>query len=96
MDRITHTLVEEAIADELGLNGNISSLCVTRKEMSSRHVELRISGINGGLDYVISELQTIHRLDVLQQSLGNEELSKLFPNLKGLFECSSTYPHGFG
>ncbi|XP_062713078.1 uncharacterized protein LOC134290086 [Aedes albopictus] len=84
------TLMEEAIADELGLNGNISSLCiqwtgsVTRKEPSSRQVELRISGVNGGPDYAISGVQTIPHLDLPQQSLDYEELSKLFPHLKGL------------
>ncbi|XP_055626587.1 uncharacterized protein LOC129768750 isoform X1 [Toxorhynchites rutilus septentrionalis] len=84
------TLMEEKIADELGLFGNISSLCiqwtgsVTRKEPKSKQVELRISGVKCKTDYAISGVQTIPRLDLPKQSLDYGELSKQFPHLKGL------------
>ncbi|XP_058827197.1 uncharacterized protein LOC131687160 [Topomyia yanbarensis] len=84
------TLMEEEVAEELGLNGNISPLCiqwtgsVTRNEPTSRQVELRISNAHGGREYTISEVQTVPRLDLPQQSLDYAELSKQFPHLKGL------------
>ncbi|XP_062714101.1 uncharacterized protein LOC134290893 [Aedes albopictus] len=84
------TLMEEEIADELGLQGNVSSLCiqwtgsVTRKEPTSRQVELRISGVHGGPEYTMSEVQTVPHLDLPQQSLDYEKLSKEFPHLRGL------------
>lgn len=84
------TLLEEEIAEELGLNGSIGSLCiqwtgsVTRKEPRSRQVELRISGVHGSPDYPLAEVQTVPRLDLPQQSLDYVELCKQFPHLRGL------------
>ncbi|XP_055605529.1 uncharacterized protein LOC129753709 [Uranotaenia lowii] len=83
------TLVEDEIAEKLGLEGDDHDLClqwtssVTRNE-SSRIVQLSVSKENNGHQYPLSNVRTISKLDLPQQTLNYEELCKSFPHLRGL------------
>lgn len=64
------------ISEELGLQSDVSSLCiqwtgsVTRKQPTSWQVELRISGLHGGADHA----QTVLHLDLPQRSLDPHKM----------------------
>ncbi|XP_058465784.1 uncharacterized protein LOC131439138 [Malaya genurostris] len=83
------TLMEEEIAEELELNGNVTPLCiqwtgsVTRKESTSREVQVSISGTRSQ-QYTISGVRTAPRLDLPHQSLDYDYLANRFAHLKRL------------
>ncbi|XP_058817334.1 uncharacterized protein LOC131680635 [Topomyia yanbarensis] len=84
------TLLDKELAEELGLNGVESPLClqwtsnVTRKESCSKKVQLSISGINGKEEYALRDVRTIESLNLPRQSLDYQDLAKRFPYLQGL------------
>ncbi|XP_062701842.1 uncharacterized protein LOC109426557 isoform X1 [Aedes albopictus] len=89
-DGSSHTLLDQDLADELGLDGEPVPLClqwtanVTRKEPNSRKVSLSISNVNGGSRYDMSDVRTVRKLDLPRQTMDYEQLSGQFPHLLGL------------
>ncbi|XP_055590388.1 uncharacterized protein LOC129742511 [Uranotaenia lowii] len=90
------TLMEEALAHELGIQGDPQVLClkwtgnVTRTERSSQKIELKISGINLA-KYQLQDTRTVKALTLPQQSLQFDSLSTMFHHLQGL--PISSYTH---
>lgn len=84
------TLLEDSIAEELGLKGEVMPLClqwtgnVTRKEVTSQQVRLNISGVNGESNYTISDVRTVSSLDLPRQNLPYDDLSIKYPYLRGI------------
>ncbi|XP_058816184.1 uncharacterized protein LOC131679471 [Topomyia yanbarensis] len=84
------TLLENGLADELGLEGVESSLClqwtsnVSRKESSSKRVQLTISGVDRQSKYTLQNVRTVDNLCLPKQNLDYQELSKRFAFLRGL------------
>ncbi|XP_058449077.1 uncharacterized protein LOC131429043 [Malaya genurostris] len=84
------TLIDESIADSLGVNGKSESLClswtgnVTRSEEHSKRVRLDISGISQEKKFVLSDVRTVKDLGLPTQTLRYDELVKLYPYLAGL------------
>ncbi|XP_058816672.1 uncharacterized protein LOC131679946 [Topomyia yanbarensis] len=84
------TLLDKDIAKELGLNGEVSSLClnwtsdVSRIEPSSERLTVEIAGGNGTTKYTMSNVRTVDGLKLPAQSLVYEDLVGSFPYLGGL------------
>ncbi|XP_055601508.1 uncharacterized protein LOC129750567 [Uranotaenia lowii] len=90
------TLMEEALAQELGIQGDPQVLClkwtgnVTRTERNSQKLELEISGINL-TKYHLQDTRTVKALTLPKQSLQYDSLSTMFRHLEGL--PISSYTH---
>ncbi|XP_055604832.1 uncharacterized protein LOC129753060 [Uranotaenia lowii] len=84
------TLIENEAAEELGLEGTESPLClewtnnVTRNENSSRRVNLAIAKINGGEKHLLTAVRTVRNLGLPKQTINYPDLVKLYPHLRGL------------
>ncbi|XP_058456935.1 uncharacterized protein LOC131434288 [Malaya genurostris] len=85
------TLLERDLADELGLKGPTSSLCLkwtgetTKTENRSQSVNLRISSVtNPSKSYGLSNVRTIDNLQIRPQTLLISELQQRFRHLLGL------------
>ncbi|XP_055622871.1 uncharacterized protein LOC129766371 [Toxorhynchites rutilus septentrionalis] len=83
------SLIDEEIANKLGLNGRIDPLMlkwtqnVTRNEQNSRRVQVRING-NNEKEYVMKGVRTIKNLQLPEQSFNKEVMEKRYPYLKNL------------
>ncbi|XP_052871225.1 uncharacterized protein LOC128276805, partial [Anopheles cruzii] len=84
------TLVEDGLADELGLEGPSQPLHlqwtggVTRVEKASRSVTLTVSGKLQGHQYTLAGVKTVRKLDLPEQSLDGKALQAHYPHLRGL------------
>ncbi|XP_058827942.1 uncharacterized protein LOC131687869 [Topomyia yanbarensis] len=85
------TLLDEELADELELEGEIKPLCLhwtsgtQRHETNSRIVELQIAGIHSGAkSYTINGARTVNELMLPFQTMDIKELSQVNPYLQGL------------
>ncbi|XP_062538392.1 uncharacterized protein LOC134206680 [Armigeres subalbatus] len=89
-DGSSYTLVEQGLADELGITGQVEPLClqwtsgVTRTEVDSRLVQMEISGGNSDRTHIMDEVRTVEKLDLPPQSLRYPELAQKYEYLKGL------------
>ncbi|XP_062704081.1 uncharacterized protein LOC134286482 [Aedes albopictus] len=85
------TLVDEELADELQLEGEEMPLCLLwtggtkRREDGSKSVQLDIAAKhNGSNKYTMHGVRTVAELLLPSQTLNFEELSGMYPHLKGL------------
>ncbi|XP_058830215.1 uncharacterized protein LOC131689267 [Topomyia yanbarensis] len=85
------TLLDEKLADELELKGEVKPLCLhwtggtQRHETNSRIVGLEIAGIHGGAkSYTIKNARTVKELMLPFQTMDMKELSQINPHMKGL------------
>ncbi|XP_058811174.1 uncharacterized protein LOC131676064 [Topomyia yanbarensis] len=84
------TLLEETLADRLGLSGPVEPLTlqwtgkISRDERQSRRVELDISGEGSPNRHSMCEVRTVSCLVLPPQTLKYDELSKIYPHLRGL------------
>ncbi|XP_055613814.1 uncharacterized protein LOC129760233 [Uranotaenia lowii] len=84
------TLLENAIANELGAEGPITSLCmqwtggVNKTISGTKKVSLEISAAGSKIRHSLSEVYTVDSLDLPAQSLNYEEMSRTYNHLAGL------------
>ncbi|XP_062698658.1 uncharacterized protein LOC134284186 [Aedes albopictus] len=84
------TLMDEEIADLLGVDGEKKGLCikwtsnVTRDEANSRQINLEITGADGGKRLPLVNVRTVGRLDLPLQTLNYNKLATRFTHLKRL------------
>ncbi|XP_053698929.1 uncharacterized protein LOC128745887 [Sabethes cyaneus] len=84
------TLVEQAIADQLGLDSRAHSLCIHWTSGINKQIEttvlekLSISQPNGRRRFKLSEVYTVKNLGLPEQSLDFEQLAKEFAHLRHL------------
>lgn len=84
------TLLDEEIADLLGLEGEQKGLClkwtsnVTRDEANSRQINMEITGAGGGRRFPLMNVRTVGRLELPLQTLDYVQLAKQFPHLQNL------------
>lgn len=85
------TLVEQSIADRLGIDdGEPVPLClswtnkVTRKEPKSQRIRLEIAEKGRSEKYTLKDSRTVASLDLKTQTLDFGELAQKFPYLRGL------------
>ncbi|XP_058827675.1 uncharacterized protein LOC131687608 [Topomyia yanbarensis] len=84
------TLLENALASKLDLDGIEAPLClqwtsnVTRKEFSSKRVQLTIRAVDNESEYVLQDVRTVDNLGLPTQNLVYQELSQRFAFLRGL------------
>ncbi|XP_062557202.1 uncharacterized protein LOC134222066 [Armigeres subalbatus] len=89
-DGSSSTLLEEAIAVQLGIDGEPDSLWlgwtgkIGRQEKSSRKVSVKISGKGKGESFQLENVRTVRELGLPTQSLNYSELSKIYPHLQCL------------
>ncbi|XP_065091276.1 uncharacterized protein LOC135712246 [Ochlerotatus camptorhynchus] len=100
-DGSSFTLMEQEVADQLGIDGVIEPLClqwtnnVTRTESESKVVQLGISSIGGDKRYMLERVRTVESLGLPPQSLRFEQMEQQFPYLRGLpvNSYSGAVPH---
>ncbi|XP_058064528.1 uncharacterized protein LOC131214162, partial [Anopheles bellator] len=84
------SLVEDGLADELGLEGPNQPLHlqwtgrVTRVEKKSRNVTLKISGTPKEHHYTLARVKTVQKLDLPEQSFDSKALQSNYRHLRGL------------
>ncbi|XP_058840859.1 uncharacterized protein LOC131696330 [Topomyia yanbarensis] len=84
------TLLENAIASKLGLDGTEALLClqwtsnVTRNEYSSKKVQLTIRSADNKSEYVLQDVRTVDNLGLPKQNLDYKKISQRFAFLRGL------------
>ncbi|XP_039438455.1 uncharacterized protein LOC120419726 [Culex pipiens pallens] len=89
-DGSSRTMVDEEIAKELGVEGEVLPLClqwtanVKRTESASQRIALEISGDEVGARFALNDVRTVKKLELPRQSLRFEELAKTYPYLQGL------------
>ncbi|XP_058456625.1 uncharacterized protein LOC131434022 [Malaya genurostris] len=89
-DDSAKTLVDSAIAEVLGVSGDVHPLClqwtsgIERTEENSQLIRLEISGVNNANKYTINDIHTVKNLNLPDQSLHYGNLCKQFPHLRGL------------
>ncbi|XP_038116955.1 uncharacterized protein LOC119769128 [Culex quinquefasciatus] len=89
-DGSSRTMVDEEIAKELGVEGEVLPLClqwtanVKRTESESQRIALEISGGEDEARFALNDVRTVKKLDLPRQSLRYTELAKTFPHLQGL------------
>ncbi|XP_055584778.1 uncharacterized protein LOC129737643 [Uranotaenia lowii] len=87
------TLMENGIAEQLGLEGKSDVLCmswtadVTREEPNSKWVSLDVSGQGSSRCFPLTNIRTVEKLSLPVQSLEYRRLSSRFPHLAGLPIC---------
>lgn len=80
-------MMEQSVADELGLSGTPEMLCliwtknIHRQERAER-VNLEISAVDSSRRYSIEGVRTVSSLDLPIQSINAEQLVKSYPFLK--------------
>ncbi|XP_055585092.1 uncharacterized protein LOC129737945 [Uranotaenia lowii] len=89
-DGSSTTLLEQSVADQLGIDGVHLPLCmiwtanVTRSEKSSRKVNLEISGLRSEKRVPLQGVRTVEKLDLPVQSLCYDYLVRRYPYLEKL------------
>ncbi|XP_062715911.1 uncharacterized protein LOC134291768 [Aedes albopictus] len=84
------TLIEARVARELGVKGEVYSLClqwtgdVERSEDKSELIRLEISGRGSPKRHVLKSAHTVEKLCLPKQTLQFKQLSEQFPYLRGL------------
>ncbi|XP_058811014.1 uncharacterized protein LOC131675898 [Topomyia yanbarensis] len=85
------TLLEQGLADELGVSGQIAPLCLKwtggtkRVECESQKVSLEISGTsNQSRKHALSDVRTVNKLELRPQTMIISELIKRYRHLAGL------------
>ncbi|XP_058467437.1 uncharacterized protein LOC131439240 [Malaya genurostris] len=85
------TLLDNKLAEELQLDGEISPLCLRwtggreRHEENSRIVDVGIAGMNSNATvYNLRNVRTVEELLLPPQTLDAIELSNMYPHLRGL------------
>ncbi|XP_053699046.1 uncharacterized protein LOC128746016 [Sabethes cyaneus] len=84
------TLMDQDLANELGVEGPRKSLCLkwtggTRKvEDGSQQVNLQISGTQGSKKYELRGVYTMSYLQIRPQTLVLSEMQKKYPHLAGI------------
>ncbi|XP_058456660.1 uncharacterized protein LOC131434043 [Malaya genurostris] len=84
------TLLENKLANELGLEGVESSLClqwtgsVTRRESFSKKVKLTIAGMGNKAVHTLQDVRTVDNLGLPKQTLDFHKLSQRYSFLQGL------------
>ncbi|XP_055604397.1 uncharacterized protein LOC129752651 [Uranotaenia lowii] len=84
------TLVENSIAEDLGIEGKGGILCltwtadVTRDEPNSKWVSFDISGENSAHRYHLNNVRTVDNLALPGQTLEYKRLSEQYPHLSGI------------
>ncbi|XP_062714276.1 uncharacterized protein LOC134291034 [Aedes albopictus] len=84
------TLVDRSLAEQLGVQGPTSPLCmqwtngVKRVEEDSQQIQMNISGSVSGKQFSLRKVQTVGGLELPQQSVDFEELRARYPYLNGL------------
>ncbi|XP_058811282.1 uncharacterized protein LOC131676179 [Topomyia yanbarensis] len=85
------TLLEQSLADELGLRGPKNPLCLkwtgetTKIENRSQNVSLQISSVTNPIKrYDLSSVRTIRNLQIRPQTLLTSELQQRYQHLMGL------------
>ncbi|XP_053686496.1 uncharacterized protein LOC128736038 [Sabethes cyaneus] len=84
------TLMEQSLADELGIKGPKKQLCLKwtggtcKMENESQQVNLKISGLHSSTKFDLSGVYTISSLKIRPQTLMLTELQERFPYLSGL------------
>ncbi|XP_065094804.1 uncharacterized protein LOC135715461 [Ochlerotatus camptorhynchus] len=84
------TLMERSLAEQLGVQGPTSPLCmqwtngVKRVEEESQQIQLNISGVTTGKQFTLQKVQTIDGLELPRQSIHFEELRNKYPYMRGL------------
>ncbi|XP_062704301.1 uncharacterized protein LOC134286665 [Aedes albopictus] len=90
-DGSAFTLMDEQLAEELNLNGELEPICLRwtgdkhRLENESKKVELEISGTAGtSKKYHLREVHTVPNLGLFRQSLCMEDLVQQYHHLQGV------------
>ncbi|XP_055543105.1 uncharacterized protein LOC129728679 [Wyeomyia smithii] len=85
------TLLEKGLADELGVSGKSSPLCLKwtgdtrRLERTSQKVDLEIAGTSKyAKRFKLTNVRTVEKLQLRPQTMLIDELQNRFPHLKGL------------
>ncbi|XP_053699354.1 uncharacterized protein LOC128746327 [Sabethes cyaneus] len=84
------TLIENGIAEQLGVNGATQPLCLrwtgntSRIEEKSKIVSLTVSGAGSQKRFKMSNVRTVSNLNLPSQSFQMEEAAKQFDHLKQL------------
>ncbi|XP_055522798.1 uncharacterized protein LOC129716979 [Wyeomyia smithii] len=88
------TLMEQAIADELGVDSRARSLCIHWTSGINKKIEttvvdrLSISQTGSGRKFQLTEIYTVDNLGLPEQSLDFEQLAKKFQHLRHLLVTS--------
>ena len=83
------TMIEENLANQLGLTGTPDPLCLkwtgntVRVEHESKRVSMRISSIDNSKKYGLSNVRTVKSLNLPKQSISSS-IHKRYPYLQGL------------
>ncbi|XP_062716949.1 uncharacterized protein LOC115265221 [Aedes albopictus] len=89
-DGSSSTLLEEAIAVQLGIDGESDNLWlgwtgkIGRHEKSSKRVSVKISGSGKKETFHLNNVRTVRELGLPSQTLNYPELSKAYAHLQGL------------
>ncbi|XP_062707859.1 uncharacterized protein LOC134288121 [Aedes albopictus] len=89
-DGSSSTLLEEAIAVQLGIDGEPDNLWlgwtgkIGRHEKSSKRISVEISGVGKQNTFQLSNVRTVRELGLPSQTLNYSELSRSYPHLQGL------------
>ncbi|XP_062713779.1 uncharacterized protein LOC134290623 [Aedes albopictus] len=85
------TLIEQSLADELGVKGTNIPLCLKwtgdtcRVEKSSQQIGLQISAVqNPEKRFSLSDVRTVGNLKIRPQTLRASELQERYPHLAGI------------
>ncbi|XP_055633296.1 uncharacterized protein LOC129773676 [Toxorhynchites rutilus septentrionalis] len=84
------TLMDERLADQLDIKGQVSPLSmqwtsdITRTESDSRIMQIKISGRKSNRQYQLKDVRTVTNLNLPSQTLSFSELQKRFNHLRGL------------
>ncbi|XP_058449233.1 uncharacterized protein LOC131429200 [Malaya genurostris] len=85
------TLLDQELADELSLEGDVQPLCLRwtggaqRNENKSRIVNLEVAGIRrNSKKFRLNTVRTVDKLLLPLQTLDFERLAKTYPHLRGL------------
>ncbi|XP_055588978.1 uncharacterized protein LOC129741278 [Uranotaenia lowii] len=84
------TLLEENVANQLGLEGESARLCLTwtaevsREEVASKRVNFEVAGEGRSRKYSLSNVRTVKNLALPRQSLCYQQLAARYPHLSGL------------
>ncbi|XP_058826161.1 uncharacterized protein LOC131686058 [Topomyia yanbarensis] len=84
------TLLEQSIADSLGLEGKTEPLCIqwtggiNKKMSGARRVSLEISGAGSEKLFNVAEVYTVDNLGLPEQTLEFGEMERQYDHLRGL------------
>lgn len=82
------TMIEDATAEELGLEGTPESLCLkwtadmVREESKSRRVSLKISGRENDRQFQLSDVRTVSKLNLPVQTICKADLALKHTHLR--------------